>query len=731
MSGENRAVGAGLRAWWRGEASAEETLLLGLIALEVAFGLVVLGIWLHPGPMNEVLEWRLYVEGWGIVPIAALGVAIGSFASVRQLRCVALLNALPVLGAALLLRGGAMDEAVLAWGPLALQLGVIIALRRLPFEGIGAWSVALTLLLLASALALLGVAATHSTSRLALVVLGAAVLAVLPALPTSRRWLARSIDIVVLVGFAWLLFDPHLHSDWMHHDWFLGPANAVAHGATMLGDVVCVYGVLPIYFVAGLIEFSGIPWSYSGFAALLSLLTIAQYALMYGLLRYLGVGVGTAFLALASFFLANFIGLRAALSAYPSLGPLRFLLPYALPVLVVLRTRFPGWSVATRHAEAAVVASSTLWSVETALFTLATYAGIVAVETVLGARRGTRWRADLAKRLGLCLLAIAVLQAGFWAFVELRTGAAPDWGAYFDLVRAYTPAGWGLHMRAVPQIGGWVAVLALYLASLLGCATALTRARSEREGAVLAVAMGITLMGVAKLSVYVGMSTPARLYSVVLPSLFVLGLGLDRLTRGDLARLPALRHVVRWTACCGLLLLALELETPLREWVAHDSEKSLGSDQFVMHVAGCASFPECVLAPTPSRKLSVAMEALLAKYAPAPAGFALVLGEREMTEVLFRSGRRNLVALNVPSQDALIVSNALRIVELPHLLKSGDIVLTSSAPRSNRILRGLEDRLRSRLCDEFECRELERRGVIRVLRLAARSEGESADARVD
>ena len=727
MSDENGTVGAGLRAWWRGEASAEETLLLGLIALEVALGLVVLGIWLHPGPMNEVLEWRLYVEGWGIVPIAALGVAMCA----RRLRGVALLNALPILGAALLLRGGAMDEAALAWGPLAFQLGVILALRRLPFEGIGAWSVAITLLLLASALALLGISATHSTSRLALVVLGAAALAVLPALPTPRRWLARSIDLVVLVGLAWLLFDPHLHSDWMHHDWYLGPANAVAHGGTMLGDVVCVYGVLPVYFVAGLIEFSGIPWSYSGFAALLSLLTIAQYALMYGLLRHLGVGVGTAFLALAGFFLANFIGLRAALSAYPSLGPLRFSLPYVLPVLVVLRARFPGWSAATRHAEATLVALSTLWSFETALFTLATYAGIVAVETVLRARRGTRWRADLAKRLGVCLLAIAVLQAGFGAFVKLRTGAAPDWRAYFDLVRAYTPAGWGIHMTAIPQIGGWVAVLALYLASLLGCAIALTRVRSEREGAVLAVAMGITLMGVAKLSVYVGMSRPARLYSVALPSVFVLGLGLDRLTRGDLARLPGLRHVVRWTACCGLLLLALELEMPLREWASHDSEKSLGNGQFVMHVAGCASFPECVLAPTPSRKLSVDLEALLAKYAPAPAGFALVLGEREMVEVSFRSGRRNLVALNVPSQDTFLVSNAMRIAELPHLLKSGDIVLTSSSSRLNRSLTRLLERLRSGLCDEFECRELERRGAIRVLRLAARSEGESVDTRAD
>jgi hypothetical protein len=238
-------------------------------------------------------------------------------------------------------------------------------------------------------------------------------------------------------------------------------------------------------------------------------------------------------------------------------------------------------------------------------------------------------------------------------------------------------------------------------------------------------------MGIAQFSIYVGMSMPNRLYSVVLPSLFVLGFGLDRLTRGDLARLPALRHVVRWTACYGLLLLAFEVETPLREWAAHDSARSLGSDRFVSHVAGCASFPECVLAPIPSRKFSADVEALLVKYAPAPAGFALVMGERDLPEVLFRSGRRNLVALTVPSQDALTVSNLIRIGKLPHHLKSGDIVLTSSGPRRNLRFKRLEDQLRSRICDEFECRELERRGVMTVLQLAARSEGEPVDARVD
>ena len=73
--------------------------------------------------------------------------------------------------------------------------------------------------------------------------------------------LTRLGDAVVIAIIAWLVFDPHLHFDVAHHNWFLGPTNAVMQGGTMLGDAVSAYGVLPIYFLAGVFSLGIVPIS--------------------------------------------------------------------------------------------------------------------------------------------------------------------------------------------------------------------------------------------------------------------------------------------------------------------------------------------------------------------------------------------------------------------------------------------------------------------------------------
>ena len=63
------------------------------------------------------------------------------------------------------------------------------------------------------------------------------------AVRRSHRW-TRAGDVLVLMITVVLVFDPHLHLDVSHHNWFLGVTNAIMQGKTLLVDVVSAYGVL-------------------------------------------------------------------------------------------------------------------------------------------------------------------------------------------------------------------------------------------------------------------------------------------------------------------------------------------------------------------------------------------------------------------------------------------------------------------------------------------------------
>lgn len=725
---------APLHDWWRGGRPPLETLYAVMLASAYALYGFLLLLLLHQGtPMNERLEWRLFIEGWIAAPAIAavlLVVALGRSGADDRLARLATLtfaNACVVAGVAVGLRqgSGAGPGPLLVWGPLAANAAALWALPRLQVpRGIGSRLCPPTWGLLAVAVFALSVPEPPTPARLLAIAAGALVLGLarVSGRPMLGRWARRGLDGAVLCGVAWLLFDPHLHFEPEHHGWYLGPANHVLQGGAMLVDVVCAYGVLPVHAIAAFFALAPFPLSFVGFSLFGSAVLIAEYLAVYAVLRHLRLPVLQAALAMVGVTIANFIALNATPPVYPSLGPLRYGLPWLLPLLVALRARQPSWEKSSQRAESFVVAASSLWSLETCFFTVAAYAGVVAIETAADARRAPGWWARCWQRLAWTAGSTLGLQAGFAALTFLQSGSWPSWRMYLALISAYTPGGRGIGLAAIPAIGTWVAMTAIYATSLFGCVLALPLVRSRAGAAALACIGSVTLMGVAQFSIYVGKSAPERIYPAALPVVVVLAFWAERLSRRA-RRATSTRLVVACTAYAALLLCLEQLSPRALEWWHHDTETWLGSRRIASNLHGCAAFPECLWDPPAASRAAERLEGLIERFDPGDGPIGVFLSSPATTEVLIRSGRPHVFPLNKPFQDGLVLANAARIALAPHALEAGDVIFVRALLRKER--RPSENLLRvllHRVCDEeFVCRRIMMHAGVEVMRLEARS----------
>ena len=333
----------------------------------------------------------------------------------------------------------------------------------------------------------------------------------------------------------------------------------------------------------------------------------------------------------------------------------------------------------------------------------------------------TAWR-DVLRRLVWTCGCIVAVHAGFALATLLQAGEWPQWQRYFELVAAYTPAGEGLGLEAVPPSGAWIAMAAVYVASLLGCLLVLPQLRSRRGTAAVACVAGVTLMGVAQLSIFVGKSTPERLYSAAVPLVIVLAFWSDRLSRRGVGSAPT-RFVVASSAHAALFLCFLQLSPWPREWWEHDSERSLGSTRIAKKVSGCAGFPACLWDPPAATFAAAIAEQMILEMVPEDAPLAVFLSSRATTELLIRTGRPHAFPLNKPFQDGLVPSQRTRIANAPHRLEAGDLIfvkplLLSGTNRANRLSKAIVKRLCER---EFECVPERGGRFVHVFRLQPRS----------
>ena len=208
--------------------------------------------------------------------------------------------------------------------------------------------------LLACAVASFYPRSLFTPERLWLCVLVVSVVAAVRALripaPTRRVW-RRAIDAVVLVTTALVVSDVNGYSSAFRYDYdfFLGPVNAMRHGHPLLVDTFSQYGVGLFYALTG--AFHAIPLSYGGLQFVLCIAYAAEFALVYGVLRLACRSQLVAVLGLAVALVAN-LAVSPQYIASPSVGPLRFGLPWVVILAGTLRARSVRSSTPPRRRDA-------------------------------------------------------------------------------------------------------------------------------------------------------------------------------------------------------------------------------------------------------------------------------------------------------------------------------------------------------------------------------------------
>lgn len=73
----------------------------------------------------------------------------------------------------------------------------------------------------------------------------------------NNRLMIFGLDIFVVLVIILACLDPALYIDLLHQNFYLGPANRILHGGTMLVDTFSQYGVLVIYFISTVFKTGG------------------------------------------------------------------------------------------------------------------------------------------------------------------------------------------------------------------------------------------------------------------------------------------------------------------------------------------------------------------------------------------------------------------------------------------------------------------------------------------
>ena len=242
-----------------------------------------------------------------------------------------------------------------------------------------------------------------------------------------------------------------------------------------------------------------------------------------------------------------------------------------------------------------------------------------------------------------------------------------DWGPYIEYLKLYSTEGFGqlpvVFFSAGPLMGAAIfasGVTVLWLA----------RERpTALEAPLRAAIAGLTGFAIVTFTYYIGRSHPNNLLVLLVPVVSLGGLWAQALLRAGegrwrlvplatIALAAAMIAVASWPSVRGKWRdTAFGLAVPGRGHSLRFAFESLSHNP--------------VLDP-----LAPGGEALLDERLP-PGAPALVLAEPDLTtEILMRSGRRNLLPISHPPEDVLIESSRRRVVAASDAVPAGTLLLT-------------------------------------------------------
>jgi hypothetical protein len=541
-------------------------------------------------------------------------------------------------------------------------------------------------------------------------------------------WRRRLFDVGLCVVLAMIVFEvklpPPVQSFVFHHDFYLGPLNDMAHGRTMLVDVWSQYGVGVYYALLGAL--SVLPLNHGGLVLLLSTLMAAQYVLVYATLRIAIRSQALVAAAVAAAVMANIFANLGAYAGYPSIGPLRFGLPYLLVAAAVAAARWPRHARAMWAGQLVVIAIAAVWSFETFVYTAVTWLALAALRAFGRSRAGVRvFVRELAAAAVVSLGALLVLTIG----TRVVAGAWPDWSGYFAYISLYSQGEFG----TLP-IDFWSPGLLMAAVIFLFAVGVVCVARDERvqaSGPVLAGLAGFTGFAASTFTYFLGRSHPNNLLNLLVPvcalgclwaSIFLTPRGQDR---------RAWRVVpVALVLVAAASLFVLGVPGAQQRW--NLTAFAQGVPFADGHLPGHGgqslrtSLGDLWAGRTHDNSIVDNGAMLLQRYDPGDGPALVVLPENVdivpyTTEVLLKVRRVNLLPISEPVEDNLVISREWpRILGTIDAVPDGTILLTSTGvrPTSVPILQRALGELQQRF--DFQVLETSPDGL-QVVRLHSRS----------
>ncbi|HET6832083.1 MAG TPA: hypothetical protein VFH44_12125 [Solirubrobacterales bacterium] len=359
-------------------------------------------------------------------------------------------------------------------------------------------------------------------------------------------WLGRAIDVGVPVLI--LLAVPNLYIfgatgtvdtevTHFHQNFFIGPANHVLGGGTMLIDTLSQYGIGSIYFLVAWFLIAPIGDGTLGFIdnVLVALVFVGGFVVI----RLAGVSRLLSAAAMTIAVLTLIFGLEYPLGALLQHGAIRFGLPMMLLAAATVEFAYPRFRRPAQAVELLTLGLSSIWALEGFAYTVLTAAAILAVRLWL-VGPAPRWRL-FWRWLGASVAACVAFHLALALGTLLAAGELPRWGWYLNTLREFLTGNVGdLTYDFVPWTAAF-AVGALYVASTAGLVVLMrTRPDLVRERPARAIALaGTTAWGIALYSYFVNRSAEHILPYISLPALMIvmiwLSLLLDRRDEVSLA----------------------------------------------------------------------------------------------------------------------------------------------------------------------------------------------------
>ncbi len=294
---------------------------------------------------------------------------------------------------------------------------------------------------------------------------------------------------LLLVG---LVFQPELPFLRSHFNPVLATMQDVSSGKAIFVNSLSQYGVGVIYFLLAVFEFFRLPISYAGLSAVLNVLYILHFALLFLILYKATKNIFLSLAGLGAILYFAFFALAwPSMLRLPGQSPLRYGLTY-----LVLGVGWIGINRAGRFwriVELALLGAASVWSLEVFLYSILSLDALLFIGEVLFSRQRKTSLHDFIKRVLLQIAVVFFCWSAWWAATWIFSGQPPNLSYYFDVFKRFSTADGGHHINFHAFWTGVAA--AVYVGTIVTVLYAGWKRRDWLSGETASIMAGLSITG--------------------------------------------------------------------------------------------------------------------------------------------------------------------------------------------------------------------------------------------